>query len=91
MDPGYANNWQQWIIDNSDKIDFVLLNRPHISIKYIDFIRHTTKARILYYGHDLHFIRELEEYKIEPTSALLKSAEKWKETETYIFNNADII
>jgi GT2 family glycosyltransferase/2-polyprenyl-3-methyl-5-hydroxy-6-metoxy-1,4-benzoquinol methylase len=87
----YANNWQDWIKSNSSRFDYVLLNRPHISIKYIDFIRTNTKARILYYGHDLHFLRELKQYEIEKNKDLLKSSEKWKETETYIFRMADII
>ena len=89
--PAYANNWQKWIKDNGDKFDFVWLNRPHISIKYIDFIKANTKARILYYGHDLHFVRELKQYEVEKRKELLASAEKWKEIETTLFNKADII
>src|SRR4030095_8920813 len=69
----YANNWQQWIKNNHDKFSFVLLNRPHIGIKYIDLIREKTKAKILYYGHDLHFIREQKQFEIEKKSNLLGS------------------
>lgn len=89
--PWYAANWQQWVEQNGDKFDFVLLNRPHITIKYIDFIKKTTEAKILYYGHDLHFARELKQYEVEGDPKLLESSRKWKETETYIFNNAHVI
>ncbi len=89
--PWYANNWQQWIIDNSEHIDYILLNRPHISIKYIDFLKKVTNATILYYGHDLHFLREAKQYEIEKNPQLLKSAEKWKETESYLFEQSDIV
>jgi len=89
--PWYAENWKQWIKDNHDKFDYVLLNRPHITIKYIDFIRENTKAKILYYGHDLHFVREMKQYEIEKNPSLLKSAENWKRIETDIFKKSDLV
>jgi GT2 family glycosyltransferase/ubiquinone/menaquinone biosynthesis C-methylase UbiE len=89
--PWYANNWKQWFLDNKEKFDYIYLNRPHITINFIDFFKQNSSARIIYYGHDLHFMRELKQYEIEKDEALLKSSEKWKETETYIFNNSDII
>ncbi|MBS1736085.1 MAG: glycosyltransferase [Bacteroidetes bacterium] len=89
--PWYAENWQQWLKENHDKFDYVLLNRPHISVKYIDFIRDNTTAKILYYGHDLHFMRMLKQYEIENKKELLKDAEKWKKIETSLFNKVDIV
>jgi O-antigen biosynthesis protein len=89
--PWYADNWKKWVAGNGDKLDWVLLSRPHITIKYIDFIRKNTKAKILYYGHDLHFVRELKQYEIEKDPALLESSKKWKETEISIYLKSDII
>jgi len=89
--PHYASNWKQWIVDNHDKFDYILLNRPHISIKYIDFLKQHTQAKILYYGHDLHFVRLAKQHEIENKKELLEEAEKWKRTEIYIFNKADLI
>ncbi len=89
--PYCANNWKEWIRQNHDKFDFVLLNRPHISIKYIDFIRENTSAKILYYGHDLHFIRLMKQFEVENRKELLDEAEKWREVELSIFNKADVI
>ena len=89
--PHYANNWRQWILDNHDKFDFVLLNRPHISVKYIDFIREHTQAKILYYGHDLHFVRLGKQHKIENKKELLEEADKWKDVELSLFKKADIV
>jgi GT2 family glycosyltransferase len=87
----YAANWKQWISDNHDKLDFILLNRPHVTIKYIDFIRDRTRAKILYYGHDLHFVRLDKQYKIENKRELLDEVEKWKQIEISIFDKADLI
>jgi len=87
----YQNNWESWIKDNAENIDFVILSRPHISLKYIDFVKENTNATVLYIGHDLHYLREERQYEIEKNSKLLKSAAKWKETEMSIFFKSDII
>jgi len=89
--PDYASKWQQWILNNHDKFDFVLLNRPHISMKYIDFIREHTQAKILYYGHDLHFVRLAKQHEIENRKELLEEADKWKEVELSLFKKTDIV
>jgi GT2 family glycosyltransferase len=87
----YRKHWKEWIKSNANNIDFVILSRPHISVKYIDFIKENTTAKILYIGHDLHFLREERQYEIEKNSKILKSAAKWKETEMSLFSKSDII
>lgn len=89
--PWYRDNWQHWVIENKEMLDYVYLNRPHISIKYIDFFRSRAQAKLVYYGHDLHFIREQKQYEVEGNPALLESAERWKRTEKHIFENVDVI
>ncbi len=87
----YSDNWKKWIKENAEEIDYVYLNRPHISIKYIDYIRNNTKAKVIYYGHDLHYLRELREYDISRDSEILKSAENWKKIEFKIIGKADAV
>jgi GT2 family glycosyltransferase/glycosyltransferase involved in cell wall biosynthesis len=87
----YAKNWQQWIFDHQQYIDFVLLNRPHISIKYIDFLKKKIKTKILYYGHDLHYVRELKEYDLTKNEGKKKASAEWKKTEFRLFEKSDVI
>jgi GT2 family glycosyltransferase/ubiquinone/menaquinone biosynthesis C-methylase UbiE len=86
----YASNWQQWVIDNKKYFDFVLLNRPHIATKYIKFFKENTNATIFYYGHDLHFVRERNEYMITGDKKKLSSSKEWKAVEYALFEKADI-
>ena len=86
----YAKNWKKWFEANSKYIDFVFLNRPHISIKYIDFIKQTTQAKILYYVQDLHFLREYREYELTGNDEFKKESERWKKIEVDIMNKADV-
>lgn len=85
----YSKNWKQWVKQNAKHFDFVLLNRPHISEKYIDFLKENTNAKIAYYGHDLHFLRELREFELTGEEKLLKSSNEWKNKELTLMSKAD--
>lgn len=91
-----GNNWDikkfyKWALQNEKYIDFVCLNRPHIAIKYIDFVKGKMHAKVIYYGHDLHFIREQRQYEIEKRPELLASIKHWKTIECKLFRAADIV
>ena len=66
------------------------MSRPHISEKYIDFLRKDTKIKIIYYGHDLHFLREEREYKLSNNKETLKSSKKYKKLELDIIKKSDL-
>ena len=90
----YGNWYRQfneWIKDNGNYFNYVYLNRPHIAIKYIDAIRKYTSAKIIYFGHDLHYLRELRNYEIRKDKKLLESSNNWKMIEHELFGKADVI
>ena len=88
--PWYAKHWKEWILENQNNIDFAYLNRPHITKKYIDFIKNETNIKCIYYGHDLHFLRIRREYELNHDEKLLAESEEWKETELSIMKKAAI-
>lgn len=85
----YAEHWQDWVRENADELDLIFLSRPHISVKYIDFLKENTNAPILYYGHDLHFMREQRQYEITKDPVLPASIERWREIELGLMRKAD--
>lgn len=87
----YAKNINKWIKNNGSYIDYVYLNRPHISIKYMEIFKKSTSAKIIYFGHDLHFLREMRNFELTGNIHLIKSSEEWKKTEFSLFNDADVI
>lgn len=89
--PYYASHWKTWMKENSPYIHHVFLNRPHISIKYIDFIKQNMNAKITYYGHDLHCVRVMREYEITGNVELKQSAERWERDEFSIMRKADTV
>lgn len=86
----YEENILSWIEENQKYIQFAYINRPHIAIKYMDFIRKKTDIKIMYYGHDLHFLRELREYEVTGDPAHKKESEYMKKQELALVRTADM-
>lgn len=87
----YVKYWREWLMENAGYYDYIYLNRPHIAIRFIDVIKKYTKGLVLYFGHDLHYLREQREYEIEKKEELLKSIENWREIEFKLIRMADIV
>lgn len=87
--PDYAANWKNWLRDNGEHIDYVFLNRPHIAPKYMDAVRQYTKAKVVYYGHDLGFLREMREYEVTGDISFKESSMEWQPKELDLMRKAD--
>lgn len=85
----YAQNWEKWLVESGSEFDTVLLSRPHIAKKYMDAMRQNTNAKILFYGHDLHFLREIRQYELTHDELLLDSINEWYRIELNLINQAD--
>jgi GT2 family glycosyltransferase/glycosyltransferase involved in cell wall biosynthesis/predicted O-methyltransferase YrrM len=86
----YAANWMNWLAENGQYIDVAFISRPLIFKKYIYAVKSHTKAKIIYYGHDLHFLRTKREYDLTGDEKLLVESEEWKKMECDIMQVADI-
>lgn len=89
LDPNPAV-WKEWLYNNGKYIQYAFLNRPGVSIKYISQLRQHTAAKIIYYGHDLHFLREQRQYEVTGNTELLSSARQWKAIEMTLLRESDI-
>jgi O-antigen biosynthesis protein len=49
--------FDDWIEQNGDAVALVVLSRPTVAMRCIGPLRRHSKAKIVYYGHDLHFQR----------------------------------
>ncbi len=87
----YLLNIDKWIKDYGEYIDVVFSNRPFTTNKFIDILRENVKGKILYYGHDLHYNRELREYAISGDKQTLKHANQMKKLEYSIMEQADVV
>ncbi len=79
-----------WLRDHGDDIAFAYLNRPHIASKYIDYILDNTDIKVIYYGHDLHFLREAREYQLTGDPKKREESEYWKSVELALMQKAAV-
>ena len=87
----YFKYWKEWLAENLHYFDYIYLNRPHIAIRFIEVIQQYATGKIIYFGHDLHYLREEREYEVSPSPELLKSINKWKKIEYQLINVADVV
>lgn len=87
----YVEGWKDWVSNNAHRLDYVFLNRPHIATKYLDYLRAHTKAKILYYGHDLHFMRSRRAAEVTGDATMLQEADHWERIERELFAKCDVI
>ncbi len=84
-----ANLWE-FLKNNKRNFDYVFLNRPHIASKYIDFIRQNMFTKIIYYGHDLHYMRLQREYDLMGDESALYEFKYFRNLEYSLLYKADM-
>ncbi len=84
-------DFSAWLDRAGRFIDFVWVARPDVARHYIKPIRKKTRARLLYYTHDLHYLREARRYEIEGDARALSESKRLKPIEIDIFKSVDCI
>ncbi|MEO8364606.1 MAG: glycosyltransferase [Pseudoxanthomonas sp.] len=74
-----------------DELDAVLLSRPDVAASHLETLRAHTRARIAYYGHDLHFRRVALERQIADQPGLAHEASRLEAVERSVWQGVDIV
>ena len=80
-----------WLKKNLRYFKYIYLQRPEITIKYIDLIKKYSSEKVIYFAHDLHYVRLSREYEITGDIKKLIQSRDIKRIEMKIFNKVDII
>ena len=86
----YETGIWDWIDRNWKEISAVYLNRPHIATKYVDYIKEHTGLKVIFYGHDLHFLRLFREYELSGDVKDRQESEYWKSVEFTLMHKVDM-
>jgi GT2 family glycosyltransferase len=88
----YEGQFESWIRHNGAYVDYVLLSRPDIAAQCLDTVRANCKAKVLYYGHDIHHLRIAEQMRIEPQSpTLTEQFARFAEIEKRVWEAVDVV
>ncbi len=84
-----------------DTFDAILLSRPDVAEKHLDDVRAHSRARVAYYGHDLHFQRMRDQAALLPAgeartvkeaaAAAMEARERtmWRRVDTVLYPGDD--
>ncbi len=87
----YVDRFPQYMAENGRYFNYALLSRPHIAIGYYDAVRAHSKARILYYGHDVHHRRMQLEYQTHPSKELALAITQMRAQECANWARSDVV
>jgi len=90
-DSDYRVRFEDWIKAHGDSIDYVLLSRPDVAAAFIQPVRKHTQARVIYYGHDIHFWRCNREYAVNKSLTAKKEAQRVEALENKIWRQVDCV
>ena len=78
-----------WLDRDGAHIDFIWIARPYVAGPTLDLLRRTTGARILYYTHDLHYLRDMRRFELDGDIGAKEESERVKPIELGIFAAVD--
>ncbi len=86
----HFENWKKYLKDHLRDFDAVLMSRSHVCAPLMSYLRNNHyKGNIIYYGHDLGYLRVEQEAILKNDNDLKKLAKKIKATEDFMYQNAD--
>jgi GT2 family glycosyltransferase/glycosyltransferase involved in cell wall biosynthesis len=80
-----------WFAEHGVHLDWVITARPYVTPRYLHHIRRRSRARVLYYPHDLHFLREQRRAEMTGDAGVLAESERLRAIETEIFRRVDCV
>jgi GT2 family glycosyltransferase len=83
--------FDHWIRENGAELDFVLLSRPHVAETFLPELRAHSQARIVFYGHDLHFQRLRRQAALTGKPELAAEAEANEALERRVWRRCDVV
>ena len=78
-----------WLRENGAELDLVVLSRPDVAEAALDAVRAYSRARVAYYGHDLHFSRMRMQAQLTGDVRLAAEADCMEERERAIWRRVD--
>jgi GT2 family glycosyltransferase/SAM-dependent methyltransferase len=87
----YIGRFDAWLAEHGGYLDAVLLNRPHISAELVGSVRRHSRAKLVYYGHDIHHLRMQQQLALHPDRELEVETQRFREFEHGLWKQADVV
>jgi len=78
-----------WLSRNGEFVDYVWTARPDVTGPVLGLLRARTSAMVLYYTHDLHYLRERRRWELDGEARVLRESNRLQRLEHAIFAGVD--
>jgi glycosyltransferase involved in cell wall biosynthesis len=85
------DNFAGWLAANQHRLDYVLLSRPTVAPEFLPLLRQSSRAKILFYGHDVHHARLLKEHELTGSETTRREAEEFRKLEHSLWREVDVV
>ena len=86
-----VGKFEDWIAQNGRNIDTILLSRPHVAVDFVDAIQRHSPAKMVYYGHDIHYLRLQKQHEISNDPGVLRELAHFRALEHKMWERIDTI
>ena len=80
---------ETWLQAHGRGLDYVWVARPDVAGPLLPILKDTTSCPILYYTHDLHYVRERRRWSVDGDPAALEESKRLMRIEHQIFMTVD--
>lgn len=91
VEVGDAEALSRWLGTHGAYVDNVILSRPAVAIECLMAVRATTRARVVFYGHDIHHQRIAGHARVSADPGLVRQEHALREMEQGIWRGCDVI
>jgi glycosyltransferase involved in cell wall biosynthesis len=81
----------EWIAERGATFHFAVLSRPLVAREFLPALRLHSPAKVLFYGHDLHYARFEREYALTGHALLRWEAATMKRIEQSLWKACDVV
>jgi glycosyltransferase involved in cell wall biosynthesis len=82
---------ERWLKENAAYLYAAVLSRPDVAVEYLPLVRKHANIKVVYYGHDIHYLRLAMQAEITNDESLGIASWKYKAIETAIWRQVDSI
>lgn len=86
-----GQGFDDWMAANGACLDLVVLSRPLVAHRHIDAVRRHARAKLLFYGHDIHHLRYISQMRVDPDPDLAGHAHHAREIEEALWKSVDLV
>lgn len=89
--PRWTDGFPRYVSEHGKDLSCVLLSRPHIAMSYLKTVRKHSRARVVYYGHDLHGERLRQRFEVSGDPQARAEAEAFEKMERRLWKECDLV